>query len=77
MKSRKYEKEITELKEEIKALKLSYTEKTATKNSFSNKKKLRFKKRESILHNFWRSNQDRSTSNIYKLHTKHHDHLQT
>ena len=32
MKSRKYEKEITELKEEIKALKLSYTEKTATKN---------------------------------------------
>ena len=32
MKSRKYEKEIIELKEEIKALELSYTEKTATKN---------------------------------------------
>ena len=37
IKSEKYKKEIRELKEEIKALKLSNTKKTATKNPFSSK----------------------------------------
>ena len=53
IKSNKYEKEIAELKEEIKALKLSNTEKTATKKFILQQTKHRFKKRESGLHNFW------------------------
>ena len=54
----------TNNKEKIKFLKLSNTEKTATKNSF-------FSKQNGDSKN-WRTKQDSSTFNNYKLHTRHH-----
>ena len=64
IKNKKYEKEITQLTEEIKALKLTNTEKTAPKKIILQQTKHRFKKRESGLHNFWRPKRDSSTINF-------------
>ena len=69
-KNKRYEKEITKLKEEIKALKWSCTEKTATKNSFSSKQNT-----DSKNVNLASTSSGGSTFNSDKLHTRHHDHF--
>ena len=53
-------------KEEIRALKLSNTEKIATKNLFFSKQNT-FEKREFGLHNFWRPKQDSKTACFYHV----------
>ena len=66
-KNEEYEKEITKLKEEIKTLKLSNRQKTATKNSFSSKQNTDSKN----------VNMSSTTSGDENeiLHARHHDHF--